>query len=707
MSSDNPSAWQHRVSVGDVINEAVVTNTTPDPAAYGLVVRTIGGGSGGGPATIADGADVAEGATTDAAVTTDTAGTVSSKLRGLVKILGDVWDSVNHLLRVSIQNASIAVTGSLGRTWTLGSSTDSVTAVQSTAANLNATVTGSVSVSNFPATQPVSGTVTANQGGSPWQVQSNSANIATSAQLPTALDGSGFLKVHEQGTATVSGTVTSNQGSAPWTQRIQDGTTSTLAIVTSANALKVDGSAVTQPVSEATLDAAISANKVNVNVSSGSVTVTQSSGANLHADIDNFPASQTVAGTVTGNQGSPNTPANSWPVEVTDGTNVLGTSTHPVRVDPTGTTTQPISGSVSVSNFPATQPISGSVSVSNFPSPQIVAGSNTPADNVTNPTNAVPDEALLMGWDVTNSVWRRIQVDTATGTLKVDGSGSTQPVSGSVSVANFPATQTVSGSVSVSNFPSPQTVTGSNTPADNVTNPTNTIPAESFLMAWDSTNSVWRRVQVDAATGTLKVDSSGFTQPISGSVTVTQASGSNLHVDVDSAPSTVVTQSSGANLHVDVDSAPTTTVTGTVTANAGTGNFTVVQSSGLNLHVDVDNFPATQAVSGTVTANQGGSPWQVQSNSANLATASQLPSALDSSGFLQIHEEGTAKVDMIDRAARLLGVILRQTGDPFDQDFQFTRHWTEQCALRLSPHESSDRAGVWTGPPMSIMEGVR
>lgn len=46
---------------------------------------TSGGGGGGGPATIADGADVAEGATTDAAVITDVSGTVSGKLRGLVK----------------------------------------------------------------------------------------------------------------------------------------------------------------------------------------------------------------------------------------------------------------------------------------------------------------------------------------------------------------------------------------------------------------------------------------------------------------------------------------------------------------------------------------------------------------------------------------------------------------------------------------------
>src|SRR6266511_1919332 len=51
----------------------------------GQLMTTGGGGGGGGPATIADGADVAEGATTDAAVVTDVSGTVSGKLRGLVK----------------------------------------------------------------------------------------------------------------------------------------------------------------------------------------------------------------------------------------------------------------------------------------------------------------------------------------------------------------------------------------------------------------------------------------------------------------------------------------------------------------------------------------------------------------------------------------------------------------------------------------------
>jgi len=55
---------------------------------------------GGGAATIADGADVTQGALADAAVTTDANGTLSGKLRGLVKILADIWDLVNHRIKV-------------------------------------------------------------------------------------------------------------------------------------------------------------------------------------------------------------------------------------------------------------------------------------------------------------------------------------------------------------------------------------------------------------------------------------------------------------------------------------------------------------------------------------------------------------------------------------------------------------------------------
>src|SRR3972149_11143483 len=46
---------------------------------------------------------------------------------------------------------------------------------------------------------------------------------------------------------------------------------------------------------------------------------------------------------VRADQGVPNPLVNAWPVKITDGVIVLGTAANPVRVDPTGTTTQPVS----------------------------------------------------------------------------------------------------------------------------------------------------------------------------------------------------------------------------------------------------------------------------------------------------------------------------------------------------------------------------
>ena len=52
------------------------------------------------PVSESDGANVVLGATTDAAVISNATGTISSKLRGIVAILANVWDSVNGRLRV-------------------------------------------------------------------------------------------------------------------------------------------------------------------------------------------------------------------------------------------------------------------------------------------------------------------------------------------------------------------------------------------------------------------------------------------------------------------------------------------------------------------------------------------------------------------------------------------------------------------------------
>lgn len=66
---------------------------------------------------------------------------------------------------------------------------------------------------------------------------------------PLRVDPTGSTPQPISGTVTVSGAVTANQGGAPWTVRLQDGSTATLGAVTAGNALKTDASATTQPIS--------------------------------------------------------------------------------------------------------------------------------------------------------------------------------------------------------------------------------------------------------------------------------------------------------------------------------------------------------------------------------------------------------------------------------------------------------------------------
>ena len=89
-------------------------------AVEGGPVSTDGTGKDSAPmgVYVKDGGDVAEGKTTDAAVTGDTSGTISGKLRGLLKIFTDIWDSVNHRIKVdgSGVNQPIGLTGVSGFT---------------------------------------------------------------------------------------------------------------------------------------------------------------------------------------------------------------------------------------------------------------------------------------------------------------------------------------------------------------------------------------------------------------------------------------------------------------------------------------------------------------------------------------------------------------------------------------------------------------
>jgi hypothetical protein len=123
-------------------------------------------------------------------------------------------------------------------------------------------ISGSVSVSNFPATQPVSGTVAATQSGT-WNINNVSGTVslptgastettlaAASAKLPATLGQKvmtaslAVVVASDQSAVPVSGSVSATQ-SGTWT--VQPGNTA------NTTAWKVDGSAVTQPISASAL----------------------------------------------------------------------------------------------------------------------------------------------------------------------------------------------------------------------------------------------------------------------------------------------------------------------------------------------------------------------------------------------------------------------------------------------------------------------
>jgi len=213
---------------------------------------------------------------------------------------------------------------------------------------------------------------------------------------------------------------------------------------------------------------------------SGSMTVSVVVSPNNSKNI-----SQAVTFTGGVSQGAPNTIANSWPVEVTDGTNILGTPTHPVRTDPTGTTTQPVSIS-------GTVPVSGTVTSNQGTANTI--GNSWPVE-VTDGTNVLGTSAHPVRTDPTGVT--------------------TQPISGTTT-ANQGTAAALSGHWPVQ-----------------VTDGTNVMPTGDavgraiFEKITDGTNTA-----TVTASSALKVDGSAVTQPVSGTVTAAQATAANLNATV-------------------------------------------------------------------------------------------------------------------------------------------------------------------------------
>jgi hypothetical protein len=289
-------------------------------------------------------------------------GTPGSALGGVLTVQGDpagtpIPISGSFGLPAGAATSALQTSGNAsltsidGKTPSLGQATMAASQPVVIASNQSAVpVSGSVSVSNFPATQPVSGSVSV-------------------SNFPA--------------TQPVSGTVAATQ-SGTWT--VQPGNTPNTV------AWKVDGSAVTQPVSGTFFQA--------TQPVSGSVSVS------------NFPATQPVSGTVAATQ------SGTWNIgtvtAVTAITNALPTGANTIgAVNVNGTV--PVSGTF----FQATQPVSGTVAATQSGTWNI--GTVTTVSAVTAITNALPTGANTIG-AVTGSGTFTTNQTTSAVTWQAEGS---------------------------------------------------------------------------------------------------------------------------------------------------------------------------------------------------------------------------------------------------------------------------------------------
>lgn len=221
--------------VGGVQHEKVIIEfddgaggVTKVSAANPLPVTYSGGG--GGAVTIVDGGDIAEGSTTDAAIVTDANGTVSGKLRGVVKLLSSWIGTLGQ--KTMANSASVTIASDHSAIPVSGPLTD--TQLRATPVLVSGTVsTGGLTDAQLRTTPvPVSGTVT----------------VDTSALLTTA----DFDTKTGSLTETAPATDTASSGLNGRLQRIAQRITSLIALLPAAlgagGGLKIDGSGTALPV---------------------------------------------------------------------------------------------------------------------------------------------------------------------------------------------------------------------------------------------------------------------------------------------------------------------------------------------------------------------------------------------------------------------------------------------------------------------------
>jgi hypothetical protein len=376
-------------------------------------------------------------------------------------------------------------------------------------------------------------------------------------------------------------------------ESIKDGADATKKASVINNALKVDGSAVTQPVSgivtanAGTGTFAVSGTVTTNPPSHASTNVDQVNGTTIDTNsgnksagtqrvvlatdqppltnalkVDGSAVTQPVSGSVTANQGGSNWSINEAQVggtaiDTNSGLKSAGTQRFVLATD------QPqLTNALKVDGSAVTQPVSGTVTT-------------TPPSHASTNVDQVAGNAIDTNSGNKSAGTQRVVLATdqpqLANALKVDGSTVTQPVSG-----------TVTANQGGSNWSTNEAQIGGTAIDTNSGN--KSAGTQRVILATDQPQ----------LTNALKVDGSAVTQPVSGNVTANAGSGT-FNVTQNAATSTsatlqnaVTANGNGSSLTVDGDAAAVLTVNCASCSGGTTVNFEVSE--------DNSNYTAMNAV---------------------------------------------------------------------------------------------------------------
>lgn len=271
------------------------------------------------------------------------------------------------------------------------------------------------------------------------------------------------------------------------------------------------------------------------------------------------------------------TGASTSALQSTGNTSLASIDTKTVLPATLGQKTMANSLAVVVASDQSAIPISGSITASN---------ASIGLTGAVAPTSGT----LIGGSDGTNLVGVKV---SATGVVSVDGSATTQPVSGTVT-ANLGTIAGVSTEATLSTLNGK--VTACNTGA---------VTISAALPAGSNTIGNVNLAQYTPVTGRLPVDGSGVTQPISAAALPLPALAATSTQQSDGSQKSQIVDGSG-----NVIGSTSNALDVNIKSGGVSGDVTVVQPTGTNLHTVID--------SGTLAATQSGT-WNITNVSGTVS----------------------------------------------------------------------------------------